>query len=45
MLNNWFDQLEAMYEQMVDWRRFLHQYPELSFQEIETPKMVATILE
>ncbi|MED4782982.1 M20 family metallopeptidase [Brevibacillus choshinensis] len=45
MLNNWFTQIEAMYEQMVEWRRHMHQYPELSFQEVETPKMIAGILE
>lgn len=45
MLKDWFVQLESMYEQMVEWRRHLHQYPELSFQEVETPKMIAGILE
>ncbi|HYK74013.1 MAG TPA: M20 family metallopeptidase [Pseudoneobacillus sp.] len=45
MLKNWFQQLEEMYDQMVEWRRHMHQHPELSFQEIETPKMVASILE
>lgn len=45
MLNHWFTQIESMYEQMVEWRRHLHQYPELSFQEVETPKMIAGILE
>jgi amidohydrolase len=45
MLLNWTNQLEEMYGQMVEWRRHMHQHPELSFQEVETPKMVATILE
>lgn len=45
MLKDWFAQIEAMYEQMVAWRRHMHQYPELSFQEVETPKMIAGILE
>ncbi|WP_141430543.1 M20 family metallopeptidase [Bacillus sp. 03113] len=45
MLTNWYEQLEGMFDQMVEWRRYLHQHPELSFQEIETPKMIASILE
>lgn len=45
MLKNWFAQIEGLYPQMVEWRRHLHQYPELSFQEVETPKMIAGILE
>lgn len=44
MLKDWFAQIEAMYEQMVDVRRHMHQHPELSFQEVETPKMIAGIL-
>ncbi|MCL6637985.1 MAG: M20/M25/M40 family metallo-hydrolase, partial [Alicyclobacillus sp.] len=27
-------------EQVVQWRRFLHQHPELSFQEVETARFV-----
>lgn len=45
MLRDWLEQIEAMYPQMVEWRRHLHQYPELSFEEVETPKMIAGILE
>jgi len=45
MLNNWYTELEGMYDQMVEWRRHLHQHPELSFEEVETPKMIAAILE
>jgi len=44
MLKDWHSQLEEAYGQMVDWRRHLHQNPELSFQEVETPKMIAEIL-
>ncbi|WP_078547391.1 M20 family metallopeptidase [Litchfieldia alkalitelluris] len=45
MLNEWKKQLDEMYIQMVEWRRHMHQFPELSFQEEETPKMIASILE
>ncbi|MGE8205332.1 M20 family metallopeptidase [Heyndrickxia sp. NPDC080065] len=45
MLKDWYFQIEEMYDQMVEWRRYLHQHPELSFQEVETPKMIASILE
>ncbi|WP_164670308.1 M20 metallopeptidase family protein [Virgibacillus doumboii] len=34
-----------MSEQLIDWRRRLHSYPELSFQEVETSKFVAQVLE
>lgn len=44
MLTNLHTKLEEMYEQMVEWRRHFHQHPELSFEEIETPKMIAEIL-
>lgn len=33
--------LENNYEEMVEIRRYLHQHPELSFQETETPKYIA----
>ncbi len=45
MFKEWNDQAEQMFSQMVEWRRYLHQNPELSFQEVETPKMIASILE
>ena len=45
MLRDWLEQIEGLYEQMVEWRRYLHQYPELSFQEEQTPKMIAGILQ
>ncbi|PLR78655.1 amidohydrolase [Bacillus sp. V3-13] len=44
MIKDWHMQIEQMYEQMVAWRRHMHQHPELSFQEVETPKMIAEIL-
>ena len=33
--------LDEVYEEMVDLRRHLHQHPELSFEEVETPKLIA----
>jgi len=45
MVKDWFKQIEDMHDQMVEWRRHMHQHPELSFQEVETPKMIASILE
>lgn len=44
MIETWHKELESLYNQMVSWRRDFHQYPELSFQEIETPKKIAEIL-
>ncbi|WP_312096002.1 amidohydrolase [Niallia sp.] len=45
MLKKWHSELAEMFDQMVEWRRHFHQYPELSFQEVETPRMIADILE
>jgi amidohydrolase len=36
--------LQAIYEEMVGWRRYLHQNPELSFHEYQTADFVATHL-
>ncbi|KPB04505.1 M20 family metallopeptidase [Bacillus sp. CHD6a] len=33
--------LDSVYEEMVEIRRHLHMYPELSFQEVETPRFIA----
>ncbi len=44
MLTVWQQKLAEMYEQMVAWRRHFHQYPELSFEEVETPRKIAEIL-
>ncbi|WP_285872232.1 M20 family metallopeptidase [Metabacillus litoralis] len=33
--------LDQAYDEMVEVRRYLHQYPELSFEEVETPKYIA----
>ena len=36
--------LTELYREMVSLRRHFHQYPEVSFQEVETPKMIARYL-
>ncbi|KQL54328.1 peptidase M20 [Heyndrickxia shackletonii] len=36
-----FSKLDELYDEIVEIRRHLHQNPELSFQEVETPKYVA----
>ncbi|NSL50653.1 M20 family metallopeptidase [Calidifontibacillus erzurumensis] len=33
--------LDSLYREMVEIRRYLHQHPELSFEEVETPKFIA----
>src|SRR5699024_12122318 len=43
-MQNWKG-AESLFEQLKSWRRYLHQHPELSFQEVETAKYVATELE
>src|SRR4051794_30924282 len=35
------EKIEALFPQMVQWRRFLHQHPELSFEESNTAAFVA----
>ncbi|RKD22987.1 peptidase M20 [Ammoniphilus oxalaticus] len=42
-LNPMLQRLEQFYEEMVQLRRELHMYPELSFQEVETPRKIAAI--
>lgn len=37
-------QVEALYPQVVAWRRYLHQHPELSFAEKETAQYVEEVL-
>lgn len=39
-----FDKLENTFPEMVDFRRDLHMYPELSFQEEMTPQKIAAFL-
>ncbi|MGE8205141.1 M20 family metallopeptidase [Heyndrickxia sp. NPDC080065] len=36
-----FQKLEQSYDEMVNIRRYLHQHPELSFQEVQTAKYIA----
>ena len=40
MLNQLFSKLEDNYEEMVSIRRFMHQHPELSFQEYSTAQFI-----
>jgi len=39
--NSLLEELEALYPEMVGTRRYLHKHPELSFEEVETPKFIA----
>ncbi|MER2010110.1 MAG: amidohydrolase, partial [Psychrobacillus sp.] len=39
-----FNRLEEIYPELVDFRRDLHMYPELSHHEVETPKKIAAYL-
>lgn len=41
MLENLFLRLDRYYEEMVSIRRYLHANPELSFQEVNTPRFIA----
>ncbi|MBS4210354.1 amidohydrolase [Bacillus sp. FJAT-50079] len=40
LLNDIFIELENNYDEMVSWRRHMHQYPELSFKEVQTAKYI-----
>lgn len=37
-------EVEDLFPKMVEIRRYLHQHPELSYQEVETPKFIANYL-
>lgn len=39
-----FSKLEELYPEMVEIRRYFHQYPELSFHEVRTPEKIAEYL-
>lgn len=39
-----FTRIEELYPEMVELRRYFHQHPELSFQEVHTPKKIAQFL-
>lgn len=45
MLETIHNKIDALYQEMVDIRRYLHQYPELSFEETETAKFIANYYE
>lgn len=38
------ERLERLYPEMVELRRYFHQHPELSFQEVHTPKKISEYL-
>lgn len=44
-MNNFQEDLQAIYEEMVGWRRYLHQHPELSYHEYQTAEFVAKHLQ
>lgn len=44
MLENIFERLQEIYPEMVNFRRDLHMYPELSHHEVNTPKKVEDFL-
>lgn len=44
MLEEIHRELEKHFEETVKVRRYLHQHPELSFEEEETPKLIARLL-
>ncbi|ANF95674.1 M20 metallopeptidase family protein [Paenibacillus bovis] len=44
MKQQWIQELQAEQEQIVSWRRHMHQYPELSFQEVKTAQFIADTL-
>lgn len=45
MLNNIHQAIDQHYDEMVQIRRYLHQYPEVSFHEYETAKYIANYYE
>ncbi|SFA81567.1 amidohydrolase [Lentibacillus halodurans] len=45
MLQDIHKRLDELYPEMVDIRRYLHQYPELSFQETKTAQYIADFYE
>ena len=40
LLESIFMQIDSEFDDIVGWRRYLHQHPELSFQEIKTAKFI-----
>lgn len=45
MIQQLYSKLEGYYEEMVSIRRYLHQHPELSFQEVNTAKYIQSYYE
>lgn len=45
MRNEIFNEIDGAYSDMVEIRRYLHQYPELSFEETETAAYIASFYE
>lgn len=43
-MNEYFITLEQLYPEMIELRRHFHQYPELSFHEVQTPAKIAEYL-
>ena len=43
-MENFFTRIEELYPEMVELRRYFHQHPELSFQEVHTPQKIAQFL-
>ena len=44
MIEKVFARLEEIYPELVEFRRDLHMYPELSHQEVNTPKKISNYL-
>ncbi|MFJ8065931.1 M20 family metallopeptidase [Psychrobacillus sp. NPDC096426] len=44
-LQSIFTEIDNSFDEIVSWRRYLHQHPELSFEETETAKYIADKLE
>jgi amidohydrolase len=40
LFNQWKEKLTEDYEEVVDWRRYMHQHPELSFREEKTAQYI-----
>jgi amidohydrolase len=40
-MENLYRKLDELYNEIVEIRRYLHQHPELSFEEVETPEYIA----
>ncbi|RKQ28431.1 amidohydrolase [Oceanobacillus halophilus] len=45
MLERIYKRIDELYPEMVERRRYLHQYPEVSFQEVKTAKYIAEFYE